>query len=159
MPERLSGAVRGLAGDGSAWEQELLDCRPGTLAALEKTRDGGGGLLQGGEAPSAGKCCLNQSPGVTCPLSLPSQVDPTPAGRESATEGWFSGPEDAVVTPAPLENSSHWKWEGEVQRTRGPGLGAEVTSCSAKDTAFGGSQTWAPSVIGHFAAGDFGQVA
>lgn len=51
-------------------------------------RDGKVGILQGGKAPSAGKCCVTWGPGVTaCLWDLPAQIYPRPASWEGELQG------------------------------------------------------------------------
>lgn len=62
-PARLSRAIRGLEGDGWAWEEERRNCRPGTLAALEMAGDGGVHVPQGREENAVQPGALALLPG------------------------------------------------------------------------------------------------
>lgn len=103
---RPSRAVKGLERDGWASE-EWRNFRPRTLAALDMAGDGGVGVLQGGEAPFAGKC-PTWGPGVTAgtasrPWPNPCQV----GGREPQKASTLAL--KTLVTPAPLETQACWK--------------------------------------------------
>ena len=121
---------------GHDWTTELN--WTGTLAALEMARDGEVGILQGGKAPSAGKCYMTCGPGMTaCPWNLPAQIYPRPASWEQEPRWVVLWPRGCHGHPCTFVKLKPVRSGREsLKRAREPGLWVGV--CAAVEG------TWDP---------------